>query len=101
MKRLNKHWLAEQAKPLSLTQSETSATDSIDGDIKLTLGRLSNVADRVIVSDITVSAIGVPAVRVIITGLRSTLRIENEKESVEEDGEARLHNIHWPKLIVV
>jgi putative methanogenesis marker protein 1 len=68
MKRLNKHWLAEPSKTLELGAIETSATDSIDGDIKLTLGRLSDVADRVIVSDITVSAIGVPAVRVIIPG---------------------------------
>jgi ribosomal protein S12 methylthiotransferase accessory factor len=68
MKRLNKHWLAEPGETIELDAIETSATDSIDGDIKLTLGRLSNVADRVIVSDITVSAIGVPAVRVIIPG---------------------------------
>jgi ribosomal protein S12 methylthiotransferase accessory factor len=68
MKRLNKHWLAEPGETIELDAIETSATDSIDGDIKLTLGRLNNVADRVIVSDITVSAIGVPAVRVIIPG---------------------------------
>jgi thioglycine synthase len=68
MKRLNKHWLAEPGETIELDAIETSATDSIDGDIKLTLGRLSDVADRVIVSDITVSAIGVPAVRVIIPG---------------------------------
>jgi len=68
MKRLNKHWLAEPGETLELDAIETSATDSIDGDIRLTLGRLSDVADRVIVSDITVSAIGVPAVRVIIPG---------------------------------
>jgi ribosomal protein S12 methylthiotransferase accessory factor len=68
MKRLNKHWLAEPGETIELDAIETSATDSIDGDIRLTLGRLGNVADRVIVSDITVSAIGVPAVRVIIPG---------------------------------
>jgi len=68
MKRLNKHWLAEPSNTLELEAIETSATDSIDGDIKLTLGRLSDVTDRVVVSDITVGAIGVPAVRVIIPG---------------------------------
>jgi len=68
MKRLNKHWLAEPRETLQLDTIETSASDSIDGDIRLTLERLSDVADRVIVSDITLKAIGIPAVRVIIPG---------------------------------
>ncbi|MGZ5563205.1 MAG: YcaO-like family protein, partial [Halobacteriota archaeon] len=44
------------------------ATASIDSDIRIVLDRLHNVASRVIISDITVSAIGVPAVRAIIPG---------------------------------
>jgi ribosomal protein S12 methylthiotransferase accessory factor len=68
MKRLNKHWLAEPRETRELAAIQTSTTDSIDGDIRLTLARLSHVAARVIVSDITVSSIAVPAVRVIIPG---------------------------------
>jgi ribosomal protein S12 methylthiotransferase accessory factor len=68
MKRLNKHWLAEPRHTIELDTLETVATTSIDGDVRIVLDRLHSVADRVIVSDITVSAIGVPAVRVIIPG---------------------------------
>lgn len=68
MKRLNKHWLEEPRETIELDTLETAATSSIDGDIRVALDRLHSVAERVIVSDITVSAIGVPAVRVIIPG---------------------------------
>jgi ribosomal protein S12 methylthiotransferase accessory factor len=68
MKRLNRHWFAEPSKTIELDTIETSATSTIDGDIRSTLEGLSGVADRVIVSDLTVSGIGVPAVRVIIPG---------------------------------
>jgi putative methanogenesis marker protein 1 len=68
MKRLNKHWLAEPSETLELDAIEPSTSDSIDADIRLTLKRLNDVTDRVIVSDITVDTIGVPAVRVIIPG---------------------------------
>ena len=68
MKRLNRHWFAVPSKTIELDTIETSATSTIDGDIRSTLEGLSGVADRVIVSDLTVSGIGVPAVRVIIPG---------------------------------
>jgi thioglycine synthase len=68
MKRLNKHWLAEPRETIELDTLDSAATTSIDGDIRLVLDRLHGVADRVIVCDITVNTIGVPAVRVIIPG---------------------------------
>ena len=68
MKRLNKHWLEEPRETIDLDTIKTAATSSIDGDIRVALDRLHSVTERVIVSDITVSAIGVPAVRVIIPG---------------------------------
>lgn len=68
MKRLNRHWLAEPRETIQLDTIETTATSTIDGDIRSTLKSLRGVADRVIVSDLTVSVIGVPTVRVIIPG---------------------------------
>jgi ribosomal protein S12 methylthiotransferase accessory factor len=68
MKRLNKHWLEKPGEMIELDDLETMATPSIDGDIRIVLDRLLNAANSVIISDITVSAIGVPAVRVIIPG---------------------------------
>jgi ribosomal protein S12 methylthiotransferase accessory factor len=68
MKRLNRHWLEEPREMIELGTFQTAATTSIDRDIKIVLDRLQSVANRVIVSDITVSAIGVPTVRVIIPG---------------------------------
>jgi ribosomal protein S12 methylthiotransferase accessory factor len=68
MKRLNKHWLEEPRDMIELDKLETMATTSIDGDIRIVLDRLQNVVNSVIISDITVKAIGVPAVRVTIPG---------------------------------
>jgi len=68
MKRLNKHWLEKPRETIELDELEDMATASIDGDIRIVLDRLQNVADSVIISDITATAIGVPAVRVIIPG---------------------------------
>jgi len=68
MKRLNKHWLEKPREMIELDELEAMATTSIDSDIRIVLERLQNVANSVIISDITVSAIGVPAVRVIIPG---------------------------------
>ena len=68
MKRLNRHWLAEPRETIQLDTIGTTATSTIDGDIRSTLKSLRGVADRVIVSDLTVSVIGVPTVRVIIPG---------------------------------
>jgi ribosomal protein S12 methylthiotransferase accessory factor len=68
MKRLNRHWLAGPRETIKLDAIETTATSTIDGDIKSTLERLRSVADRVIVSDLTVGSIGIPTVRVIIPG---------------------------------
>ncbi|MGZ7192294.1 MAG: YcaO-related McrA-glycine thioamidation protein, partial [Halobacteriota archaeon] len=68
MKRLNKHWLEKPRETIELGELEHMATSSIDGDIRMVLGRLQKAADSVIVSDITATAIGVPAVRVIIPG---------------------------------
>lgn len=68
MKRLNKHWLEKPRETIELDELEHMATASIDGDIRIVLDRLQNVADSVIISDITATAIGVPAVRVIIPG---------------------------------
>jgi putative methanogenesis marker protein 1 len=68
MKRLNKHWLEEPRETIDLDTLQTTATTTIDNDIKIVLDRLQRVVNRVIVSDITVSAIGVPTVRVIIPG---------------------------------
>ncbi|HYA33364.1 MAG TPA: YcaO-related McrA-glycine thioamidation protein [Candidatus Bathyarchaeia archaeon] len=68
IKRLNKHWLAEPRNTIELDAVEASSSDSIDEDVRATLARLGDVADRVIVADITVGEIGVPAVRVIIPG---------------------------------
>jgi ribosomal protein S12 methylthiotransferase accessory factor len=68
MKRLNKHWLEKPREMIELDELEAMATTSIDSDIRVVLERLQNVANSVIISDITVSAIGVPAVRAIIPG---------------------------------
>jgi ribosomal protein S12 methylthiotransferase accessory factor len=68
MKRLNKHWLDKPRETIELDELEDMATTSIDGDIRIVLDRLQNVADSVIISDITAKAIGIPAVRVIIPG---------------------------------
>jgi YcaO-like protein with predicted kinase domain len=68
MKRLNKHWLEEPREMIELDKLETMATTSIDGDIRIVLDRLQNVVNSVIISDITVKSIGVPAVRVTIPG---------------------------------
>jgi len=68
MKRLNKHWLEEPSEYVELNELENASTMFIDSDIRLVLGRLQNVASSVIISDITVSAIGVPSVRAIIPG---------------------------------
>jgi len=68
MKRLNKHWLEKPREMIELDELEAMATTSIDSDIRIVLDRLQNAANSVIISDITVSAIGVPAVRVIIPG---------------------------------
>jgi ribosomal protein S12 methylthiotransferase accessory factor len=68
MKRLNKHWLEKPRETIELDELEDMATTSIDGDIRIVLDRLQNVADSVIISDITAKAIGIPAVRVIIPG---------------------------------
>jgi putative methanogenesis marker protein 1 len=68
MKRLNKHWLEKPREMIELDELENMATASIDSDIRIVLDRLHNAASRVIISDITVSAIGVPAVRAIIPG---------------------------------
>jgi thioglycine synthase len=68
MKRLNKHWLEKPRETVELDELDHMATRSIDGDIRIVLDRLQNVADNVIISDITAKSIGVPAVRVIIPG---------------------------------
>jgi ribosomal protein S12 methylthiotransferase accessory factor len=68
MKRLNKHWLEKPREMIELDELEAMATTSIDSDIRIVLERLQNVVNSVIISDITVSAIGVPAVRAIIPG---------------------------------
>jgi thioglycine synthase len=68
MKRLNKHWLEKPGEMIELDELESMATTSIDSDIRIVLDRLQNAANSVIISDITVSTIGVPAVRVIIPG---------------------------------
>jgi thioglycine synthase len=68
MKRLNKHWLEKPRETVELDELDHMASRSIDGDIRIVLDRLQNVADSVIISDITAKAIGVPAVRVIIPG---------------------------------
>lgn len=66
MKRLNNHWFKEPDEVLSLENIHNIATTSLDGDIKAALNLLESVVERVIVSNITVDAIGVPAVRVIV-----------------------------------
>jgi putative methanogenesis marker protein 1 len=68
MKRLNNHWFKEPPEVADLENIHNISTTSLDGDIKAALNLLRSVVERVIVSNITVDTIGVPAVRVIVPG---------------------------------
>jgi ribosomal protein S12 methylthiotransferase accessory factor len=68
MKRLNNHWFKQPEEVLSLDNVHNISTTSLDGDIKVALTQLDNIVERVIVSNISVDMIGVPAVRVTIPG---------------------------------
>jgi len=68
MKRLNNHWFKQPDEVLSLDNVHNISTTSLDGDIKVALSHLDSIVERVIVSNISVDTIGVPAVRVTIPG---------------------------------
>jgi len=68
MKRLNNHWFKQPEEELSLDNVQNISTTSLDGDIKVALSHLDSIVERVIVSNISVDTIGVPAVRVTIPG---------------------------------
>jgi len=68
MKRLNNHWFKQPDEVLSLDNVHNISTTSLDGDIKVALSHLDSIVERVIVSNISVDTIGIPAVRVTIPG---------------------------------
>jgi len=68
MKRLNNHWFKQPDEVLSLDNVHDISTTSLDGDIKVALSHLDSIVERVIVSNISVDTIGIPAVRVTIPG---------------------------------
>ena len=70
IKRENKHWFEGNSKgKVKLDELPNLATDTIDGDIEISLEKLRKVASRVIVVDLTREEMGsIAVVRVIIPG---------------------------------
>ena len=69
MKRLNRHWYMETEEKLSLKDLPDHSTDSHKGDIERALEMLKDIADMVVVTDLTRKGVGIPVVRVTVPGL--------------------------------
>ncbi len=68
MKRMTRHWFMDVSDDVRLSELPAFATDTIDGDIRITLDHLRDIGRRVIVVNLTREELGIPVVRVIIPG---------------------------------
>ncbi|MBP1928633.1 ribosomal protein S12 methylthiotransferase accessory factor [Methanolinea mesophila] len=81
MKRINRQWYLADRDTVALGSLPDMSTPSIDGDLKLVLGELRQQAERVLVADLTRTAI--PVVRGVIPGFEVSCR---NKERIRRHG---------------
>ncbi|WP_317136542.1 YcaO-related McrA-glycine thioamidation protein [Methanochimaera problematica] len=84
LKRINRMWFKDDAKPVSLTSIADKSTDYIDDDIRVTLKELENHCDRVCVCDL--SKTQVPVVRVVIPGFEVSYVDHTRKRTKLQSG---------------